>query len=70
MRGFYKTIKSQISSTKSQINHKFQYSMTKASATVVSNPFTSPGLPVMIQLDTTLEGLFVLNFKFGSLGIV
>ena len=59
---FYKTIKSQISSTKLQINHKFQYSMTKASTTVVSNRFTSPGLPVMLQLDTTAEGL--IRFEF------
>ena len=28
------------------------------------------GLPAMMQLDATVERLFVLNFEFGSLGFV
>jgi hypothetical protein len=38
--------------------------MTKTFTTVVSHHFASPGLPVVIQLDTTAEELFVWDFEF------
>jgi hypothetical protein len=63
-------LKSQISSTKLQINLKFQYSMTKTGTTVASNRFTNPGLPVMMPLSKTLEVFLVWNFEFESLGFV
>jgi len=53
-----------------QINHKLQYSMTETLTTVVSLRFANPALPVMMQLGTTVEGLLVWNFEFGSLGFV
>ena len=66
LRRFCKTIKSQISSTKLQINLKFKYSMTKTSATVVSNRFANP-----VSRDDsdgpTVDGSFVWVFEFGSL---
>jgi hypothetical protein len=42
-------MKSQISSTKLQINPKFQYSITKTFTTVVSHRFANSALPVMIE---------------------
>jgi hypothetical protein len=56
-----------IPNLKHQITNKSQYSMTKISTTVVSHRFAKPVLPVMIQLGTTVDGLFVWNFEFGSL---
>jgi len=44
--------------------------MTKTFTAVISHRFVNPALQVMIQLDTTVEGLFVWNFEFGSLGFV
>ena len=44
--------------------------MTKTFTTVVSHRFTSPALPVMVQLGMTVEGIFVWNFEFGSLEFV
>jgi hypothetical protein len=44
--------------------------MTKTFTTSVSHRFPSAGLPVMIKLDTTEEGLVVWNFEFGSFGFV
>jgi hypothetical protein len=45
--------------------------MTKTFTTVVSHRFANPGLPVMMPLGTTVvEGSFVWNFEFGSLGFV
>ena len=41
-----------------QVNHKFQYSMTKTFTTVVLHRFAKPGLSVIIQLGTTVDGLF------------
>jgi len=43
--------------------------MTKTYTTVVSHRFANPVLSMMIQLGTTVDGLYVWNFKFGSLGI-
>ena len=34
--------------------------MTKTFTTVVSHRFASPRLPVVIQLDATVDGLFVI----------
>ena len=65
-----KSIKSQISSTKLQINLKFQYSMTKTFTAVDSHRLPNPGLPVMMPLGITVKGLFVWNFEFESLGFV
>ena len=55
---------------KVQVPNKFQISMTKAFTVVVSHRFANPVLPVRIQLGTTVNGLFVWNFEFGSLGFV
>jgi hypothetical protein len=62
--------KFQISSTKFQINHKFQYPMTKTLTEVVLHLFENPALPMMIYLGTTVKGLFFRNFEFGLLGFV
>ena len=60
----------EITNYKHQITNKFQYSMTKTFTVVVSHRFANPVLPVMIPLGTTVNGLLVWNFEFGSLGIV
>jgi len=44
--------------------------MTKTFTRVVSHRFANPVLPVMSQLGTTADGLFVWNFEFESLGFV
>ena len=44
--------------------------MTKTFNTVVSFRFANPALSVMIQLGTAVDGLFVWNFEFRSLGFV
>jgi len=44
--------------------------MTKKFITDVSHRFASPGLLAMMLLGTTVDGLFVWNFEFGSLGFV
>jgi len=44
--------------------------MTKTSAQVVSHRFLEPVLPVMITVGTALDGSFVSNFEFGSLGFI
>jgi uncharacterized membrane protein len=67
---FFKTIKSQISSTKLQINLKLQYSMTKTFITVLLHRFANPGPPVMMLLSTSVISLYIWNFEFGSLGFV
>ena len=59
-----------ISSTKLQINHKLQYSMTKKFTSVVSHRFANQVLAGMIQLGMTLDGLFIWNFEFSSLRFV
>jgi hypothetical protein len=66
------TIKTQISSTKLQINFKFQYTMTKAKTftTVQSYRLEKPGLSVMMPMSTTVGRLSVWNFEFGSLKFV
>jgi hypothetical protein len=46
--GFTQQLKSQISSTKLQINLKFQYSMTKTFTAAVSHHFAKMGLSVMM----------------------
>ena len=38
--------------------------MTKKFTTVVLHRIVNPALPVMIQLGTNIEGLFVWNFEF------
>jgi len=44
--------------------------MTKTLTAVDSHNFTRPGLPVMIQLGTHVNGSFVWNFEFGSLEFI
>jgi hypothetical protein len=44
--------------------------MTKTFTKVVSHRFANPVLPVMLQLGRTVNGVFVWNFEFGSLGFV
>jgi hypothetical protein len=44
--------------------------MTKTFTTVDSQNFANPGLPVMMPLGTLVNGSFVWNFEFGSLGFV
>ncbi len=44
--------------------------MTKTFTTVILHRFTKPGLSVMIQWGTTVDGLFVWIFEFGSLGFI
>jgi len=44
--------------------------MTETFPTVASNSFANPNLPVIMPLSITVDGLFVWNFEFGSLGFV
>jgi len=44
--------------------------MTKTFIRLVSHRLANLGLPIMMPLGTTVEGLFVWNFEFGSLGFV
>jgi len=55
--------KFQISSTKSQINHKFQYPMTKTLTSVVSHRFAHQSRTA-VALGTTADGSLVWNFEF------
>jgi len=55
IRRFSETIKSQISSSKLQINLKLQYSMTKTFTAIVSLRFANPGLPVMKPLGANTD---------------
>jgi len=67
---FYNTIKSQISSTKLQINLKSQYSMTKTFTKIAARHDVKSGEPGMLPLDAIADGSFVWIFEFGSLGFV
>ena len=42
--------------------------MSKIFTTVVSHRFENPGLPVMIQLGTTVDGLFNSNQSGNGIG--
>jgi hypothetical protein len=53
------TIKSQISSTKLQINLNFQYSMTKTFTTRLSHGQINYSTTVMMPLDIIVGGMFV-----------
>jgi len=44
--------------------------MTKTISVDVTLCCAIPGLPVMILISKTLEGLFVWNFEFGALGFI
>jgi hypothetical protein len=70
MRRFYKTLKFQISSTKLQINSKFQYPMTKTFTAVVPYRCTNLCPPMIMPFGTNAGGSSVWNFKFGSLEFV
>jgi hypothetical protein len=63
-------IKSQISSTKFQINLKFQYSMSKTLLSFASQPFTSPGQRANMPVGLTTTGAGVWDFEFDSLGFI
>jgi len=52
----------------------FKYQITNNSQNPIFNDqnihrnrFANPGLPVMISVDTTIEGSFAWNFEFESL---
>jgi len=63
-------IKSQISSTKLQINLKFQYSMTKTFARIAARGDIKSGEPGMMPLRAMTGRSFVWIFEFGLLGFV
>jgi hypothetical protein len=44
--------------------------MTKTLTTVESHHFVDPGLLVIMPVDKVLDGSFVSNFEFGSLGFI
>jgi len=44
--------------------------MTKTITTIDSYNFANPGLPAMIPLAVFINGSFVCNFEFESLGFV
>jgi len=44
--------------------------MTKLLTTVDSSRFANPGLPEAMSLGTTVDGSFIWNFEFRSLGFV
>jgi hypothetical protein len=44
--------------------------MTKTNASVESNRFANPSLQLMMLLDINVEGSFVWDFEFGSLGFI
>ena len=61
IRWFYRALKSQISSTKSQINLKYQYTMTKTSPTAVLYCCTQLCQPMIMQFGNIADGSKVLN---------
>ena len=63
---YYNIMKSQISSTKFQINLKSQYSMTKAIIKTPARRDVKSGEAGMVPLDTMADGSFVWIFEFGS----
>jgi hypothetical protein len=65
MRRFYKTLKSQIPSTK-----LFKYPMTKTGTAVGPNCFAKLALPSILPFGPNVDRSFVWNFEFGSLGFV
>ena len=67
---FYSTTKSQISSTKLQINLKSQYSMIKTYAKIKARNDVKSGEPGMMALAAMADGSFDRIFEFGSLGFV
>jgi hypothetical protein len=70
IRRFSKTIKSQIPSTKLQINLKSQFPMTKTPTAVGLWCFTNLCPPVMMSFGIEDGGAWVWNFEFGSLEFV
>jgi len=63
-------LKSQIPSTKFQINLKFQFPMTKTFIAVVSHRCTNFRLSNILQFGTNVGGSAVWNFEFDSLRFV
>ncbi|UCD81563.1 MAG: hypothetical protein JSW26_09120, partial [Desulfobacterales bacterium] len=63
-------IKSQISSTKLQINLKSQYSMTKTFPKIAARHDLKSGEPGIMPLGAMADGSSVWIFEFGSLGFV
>jgi hypothetical protein len=62
--------KSQISSTKLQKNHKFQYSMTQTFISAISHSSTGLNIQKKSGFGTAVDRSFIWNFEFGSLGFV
>jgi len=58
------TIKSQISSTKFQINLKSQYSMTKTFAKIAARREVKSGEPGMMALGATADGSLIPRLDF------
>jgi hypothetical protein len=67
---FFNIFKSQIQSTKLQINLKFQYSMTKTFSAGVAFRCTNLCSPVIVPFCINACGAPVWSFGFGSLGFV
>jgi hypothetical protein len=67
---FKKTVKLQNSCTKLPINLNCQYSMTQTFATRVVPHYGHTGELGMRPLDAPVNGFFVCDFEFGSLGFV
>jgi hypothetical protein len=63
-------LKSQIPSTKSQINLKFQFSMTQTFGAVVAYRCLNLGCPLMMPFHTNTGESGVWNFEFRSLEFV
>jgi len=61
-----KTVKSQISSTKLQINLKSQSSMTKTFVKIAACRAIKSGAPGIMPLGATASRSFIWNFEFGS----
>jgi len=74
MGRIFKKAKTQIPSTKLQINRKFQYPMTKTFDQNIHRdwPYCCLNLcqPAIMSFDTNAGGSVVWNFEFVSLGFV
>ena len=67
--GVYQTIKIQISSTKSQINPKFQFPISETIIKFVSHRLTNPGLQIMGVIWLKRKRIICLEFQIWFIGI-
>jgi hypothetical protein len=63
IKWFYKAAKSQLSSTKLQINLKLQYPMTKTFTVVGPYRFAMHTLPKIMPFVTNIDQSFFINFS-------